>query len=95
MQATFGGNHRIRLVGDLFGSWGRLEVYHNGRWGTVCDDDFGGDDATLMCRILGRSSGVVDSSAGRQGTGQIWLDEVRIFYILNTSDFLLLMGGEY
>ena len=32
---------------------GRLEIYLNGRWGTICDDGFGRDDATLACNQLG------------------------------------------
>ena len=42
----------IRLVGGGNATRGRLEVYYGG-WGTVCDDDFGDVDATLVCRQLG------------------------------------------
>lgn len=32
-----------------------MEVCNNGRWGTVCDDDFGTEEAKVVCRQLGFS----------------------------------------
>ena len=32
---------------------GRLEIYLNGEWGTICDDGFGHDEAILACNQLG------------------------------------------
>jgi len=43
----------IRLAGSGVSYKGRLEVSVNGHWGTVCDHDFGDDDAQVACYMLG------------------------------------------
>ncbi|PVD22127.1 hypothetical protein C0Q70_17931 [Pomacea canaliculata] len=69
----------IRLAGGLTPREGRVEVFHNGSWGTVCDDDFGSEEAAVVCRSLGfMSQGAVAYPRARYGpgTGPIWLDDV-------------------
>jgi len=43
----------VRLVGDDRGTEGRLEVRHDGSWGTVCDDNFNDAAARVACYQLG------------------------------------------
>uniref|UniRef100_A0A1X7U6Z7 SRCR domain-containing protein n=1 Tax=Amphimedon queenslandica TaxID=400682 RepID=A0A1X7U6Z7_AMPQE len=70
---------QIRLVGGIYTSYGRLEVYCNGQWGTVCDDTFDAIDARVACRQLGYSDYTTyHSGASSAGSSSqpIWLDRV-------------------
>ena len=46
----------IRLQGGNYSNEGRVEVYCNGQWGTICDDGFGSTDAWTICKQLGYNS---------------------------------------
>ncbi|KAK4817188.1 hypothetical protein QYF61_003527 [Mycteria americana] len=57
------------------GRKGRVEIFHEGSWGTICDDDWGTQDATVVCRMLGYNR-AVSAFTATAGSGQIWLDNV-------------------
>nr|XP_021330840.1 scavenger receptor cysteine-rich type 1 protein M130-like [Danio rerio] len=69
----------LRLRGGHNQCSGRLEVYHNAVWGSVCDDLWDFSDAQVVCRQLGcgaalRADG---NSAFGAGEGVVWLNRVQ------------------
>ena len=67
----------MRLVGGSSNA-GRVEIYYNGTWGTVCDDGWNISNAHVVCRQLGFRYALNtyrDVHYG-QRTGPILLDDV-------------------
>ncbi|KAL4240077.1 zymogen binding [Mactra antiquata] len=56
---------------------GRIEITINGLRGTVCDDSWDDNDATVVCRMIGYRYGTAVTGGGfGPGTGAVWLDDV-------------------
>ena len=71
---------RLRLRGPLSANGtGRVEIFYRGRWGTICDDSWDINDGRVACRQLGYQTAVraLQGRSVPDGTGQIWLDDVR------------------
>ena len=67
----------MRLVNGVNKSEGRVEIYWQNQWSTVCDDLWDDNDASVVCKQLGYSGGSVRNNAFYgEGVGIILLDDV-------------------
>nr|KAG5703087.1 hypothetical protein BaRGS_012149 [Batillaria attramentaria] len=63
-------SYRLEGGGD---NYGRVEVYANGEWGTVCDRYWDDYDAAVFCRYLGYEDGAVRPTDDLEhATGKVW-----------------------
>jgi len=59
---------------------GRIEIFWNRRWYTICDNGWDDNDAVVVCKQLGYSGGSARSGAYfGEGTGFVMLDSVNCF----------------
>uniref|UniRef100_A0A3Q0RPL9 SRCR domain-containing protein n=1 Tax=Amphilophus citrinellus TaxID=61819 RepID=A0A3Q0RPL9_AMPCI len=68
----------LRLVNSPDRCSGRVEILHDGQWGTVCDDEWDFKDAQVVCRAMdcGPPQAAKSDAFFGEGQGVIWLDDV-------------------
>ena len=71
----------VRLVGGSNANEGRIEVFFNNVWGSVCMNGFNEKEAGVVCRQLGFPSSNAQikrsDAAFGVGSGPIWLSNVQ------------------
>ena len=71
---SYSDSSTIRLVGGTSQYEGRVEVYRNRQWQTVCDDSWDINEAQVVCRQLGYGSAVsaLRNAYFGRGSGAQW-----------------------
>jgi len=46
-----------------------VEVYHDGQWGTICDENWGDEAAEVVCQELGYSGAIFAAKNAYFGKG--------------------------
>ena len=69
---------KLRLADGIKEGEGRVEIFHAGHWGTVCDDFWDMKDAQVVCNQLGYPYTVAARKRAifGEGNGHIWLSDV-------------------
>ena len=85
------GDGELRLVNAGSGRYvegsqetlrvGRVELFHAGLWGSICDHGWGMEEATVVCRQMGYPGALAAVSSVTHGegagTGPIWMGRLR------------------
>ncbi|XP_071486159.1 scavenger receptor cysteine-rich domain-containing group B protein-like [Diadema antillarum] len=75
-EERLGEDGNIRLVGGPSSDRGRIEIFHENRWGTICNNNWSRKEALVACRQLGFPGVAISSYYYGPGEGPIYLDEV-------------------
>uniref|UniRef100_H3A2K9 Soluble scavenger receptor cysteine-rich domain-containing protein SSC5D n=1 Tax=Latimeria chalumnae TaxID=7897 RepID=H3A2K9_LATCH len=70
----------LKPVSDRHDCAGRVEVFYNGTWGSVCSNNMRDVTIGVICQQMGcGNTGTLDKQFGEEGSGLKWLDSISCF----------------
>ncbi|KYM87355.1 Lysyl oxidase like protein 3 [Atta colombica] len=69
----------LKLTGGENGEYeGNVEILHNGKWGSICDDEWDDFEASVVCKQLGYNGAIKATTYGHFGQARrrYWMDNV-------------------
>ena len=88
----------VRLVNGNGPNEGRVEVYYNRTWGSVCDTNWDLVDATVVCKMLGYVRAIAAPTGNMYSgnfTGKVkyFLIHMHVFMLCRTFELILIKFG--
>ncbi|PBC29812.1 Scavenger receptor cysteine-rich domain-containing group B protein [Apis cerana cerana] len=77
-QTVFKIDHLKEQFFSNFKELGNVEILHDGKWGSVCDDEWDYLEANVVCRQLGFDGAIKPTANGHFGQARrrYWMDNV-------------------
>ncbi|XP_015585615.1 lysyl oxidase homolog 3B isoform X2 [Cephus cinctus] len=68
----------LKLIGKNRDYEGNVEILHDGKWGSICDDEWDYLEANVVCRQLGFEGAVKPTTNGHFGQARrrFWMDNI-------------------
>ncbi|CAL1525893.1 unnamed protein product [Lymnaea stagnalis] len=86
----------VRLIGVSDWTSGQIQVYNNGRWGSVCDGGWNDQDAQVACHVLGfnRTQAKAQTTHQKPSGGGLGMSSLDLVNCTGQEDQLAHCGTE-
>lgn len=73
-------------VRSVYVGWsGNVEIFHSGRWGVICDDEWDSHEAEVVCRQLGYPGHVKPTHSAAFGPSKSKYAMIRITHAIEAQ----------
>lgn len=72
---------------------GNVEILHDGKWGSICDDEWDDLEAGVVCRQLGFNGAIKATTNGHFGQARSKTRYLLLFFHLQSLSFTVFHGA--